>query len=474
MQGEDIFVRLNNINNMIMLLIKEYSGESLKKKDFYSCFFFCELGLIIGVFLSLIKNTFPISFSEELNNILLFTMGNRDVDITPFLIGFSPAEFKLILSSFGIVGIALILLKFKIKRKISFVIIVAIQGILFFLMYEETKFIIFIMFAIFIALRTFVPFGKGKYFELIRYGSYFNDIYVYHGHKNKIWTSIKLILGCIGFVIAFKYLFPVFSGMLLTILFFSIVLLIWINSSENVVTNIIRKILVYAIIIPFVLLNNNTFNLSILNIALVLVAVFFSIERVINLFKELKNKIETESNRFLLNEVTDCDKLIKEKINITTEMSESISEKLLIRQIIIYWKLELSEIKELLKIYNDKQYQKESMLINGIDYFVHIDKYESLTEKAKYLEKINKRSDNEILFYDVVKEYATVLFRLGKDYGKIESLLNNDVWLFMTDDLKYILYYASLKVNKKEQAELLKREIKNFNEVDLCMSEYIN
>lgn len=286
-------------------------------------------------------------------------------------------------------------------------------------------------------------------------------------------SYFKFAVSGVGVVYALKWLFPIFSIKLLSLVFVSIFLLLWINASKRVVINNFKKIFVYAVFIPFVLLSNNVFELSVQNIVLVTISVFFSIDRVINLVKELKQKIENESLKYLLEKMDDGDWLIKQKVSISKDMKEYISEKLLIRQIVIYYKLGLAEVNVLLEIYQENNFKKESMIIGGIRYFIETDKSETLEEEAKYLEEICKNNTQDICFIPVLEEYAKVLYLLGKRYKTIISLLE-DYWLFIEEDSKYILYDAYLKMDMPKQANVMKREINNFEQVEIRMKRNID
>lgn len=456
----------------IKLIIIKYSGESLKKRDFFSCVFFIELGLAFSVILSF---WYPLlNECYEMTN-RLFHIDKYLIEQELYMLQFTPNiffEIKFFVIYFISLIPFLILFKYNIRRGIVLIAYVTIQWVSFFIFFKETRWVLLMLVVIFVVSNIFVPFGEGAYFKPIVYFSYIMDVYGCKKKKGIRWKKIILLgLCCLGFVLAFKWLFPVFSIYLLVLLFFSIVLLIWTNSSKNAVENIIKKIFVYAVFIPFVLLNNNSFKLNIQNIVIVIISIFFSIDRVINLIKDLKKIIEMESNRFLIDEVEDNDKLIKEKIYISNEMSKCLSEKVLIRQILIYWKLGLSETKKLIKIYNEKDYKKESMVIKGIDYFYNLDHNVSMTmnEREKCLEKIFKNTNECIYFLPIAIEYAYVLFNLDKNYKEIKRLLQK-FWLFLGDEDRYILYYACIRLGETEQANTIKIEIENFDKIESQMN----
>lgn len=62
---------------------------------------------------------------------------------------------------------------------------------------------------------------------------------------------------------------------------------------------------------------------------------------------------------------------------------------------------------------------------------------------------------------------------LVKRYKTIISLLE-DYWLFIEEDSKYILYDAYLKMDMPKQANVMKREINNFEQVEIRMKRNID
>jgi hypothetical protein len=453
--------------NKLNLLIEKSSGDSLKKKDFFALAFFVEMGLALSLVLELISPM--INSSSHMISTMFDIMKNQTAYMVTIPVDFM-SDFKFFFVSLLPMLVMVGLMKLNIKRGFMILVCEGIQVILFVLFYRDARLVISIVFVICLLVSVFFPIGTGAYYNLIRYANYLTDIYEHKVWKKKNWKVIimKFAISCIGFVLAFKLLFPFFSMNLLFLLFAAIVLLLWINASKDESTNNLKKILVYAVFIPFVLLSNNLFELTVQNIVLVIISIFFSLERVINLIKELMKKIENESLRYLVAEINEGDKLLNKRIELNKELKDHISEKLLIRQIVIYFKLGLEETKELIQIYYEKDFKKESMLIGAFDYFLESDQDVTLEKRKQRLEIICNKNEEDTCYIPILEEYAKVLYWLKLDYEKIVILLD-EFWLYIEDDSKYVLYYSLLKLNNVEAANNVKREIECFEDEKLKM-----
>lgn len=459
-----------HIINYFKLLIERHSKDSMKQKDIFSWAIYIEIGLFIGMIFVLLKHL-QTEFSEMLD-VISYIFYNKESDLIVQL-NFYDIKMLLKISFVGVIPafIALWLFKFKMRRINIIIICEIFQIILFFILFKDIRYILLLMVAIGILTNIFFPFGTGFYFNIIKYMTYITDIYEFDLPIKKNWRRyiISLIVCCVFFVIFIKALFPVLSIKLLILLYVSIVLLLWVNSSKDKTKNYLKKILVYAFFVPFVLLSNNLFELSVQNIILVIISIFFAIDRIISLFNLLIEKIKCESIRYVLEEQIDTDYFIKQRIVFDNELKSCISEELLIRQIVIYFKLNLSEVKTLINIYKEKGYKKHGMLIGSIDYFVNSNDTLSLEDRKEQLSKffiVNKR---DIVFLPFLEEYAMVLYMLKTDYPLIVKLLE-ERWLLLSDQSKYILYYSYLQTNNHEIANNVKKEIDKFEEVESEMS----
>lgn len=462
-------INIWSIINNIKLLIEKLSDNSTKKKDYFSCLVYIEFGLIVSSVYIMVKPIIT-SINIMIANLIEFIQKQLYVNellYIPYIVFDGAMELKFFAMSLVPVFIVYILIQCNIKRIRILFICEMIQILLFVIFFEEAIYLIILMIIIGMLISLFFPMGSGFYFDLLKYANYLPDIYEYNVCNNKEWKRIVFVLAssCIGFVLLFRKLFPIFSPKLLVLLFISIVLLLWINNSKGKTRGSLKKILVYAFFIPFVLLSNNVFELTLQNIVLVIISIFFAIDRVINLIIMLMEKIRSESLRFLIDEIPTDDYLIKERIIIEKNMQEHISDKMLIRQIVIHYMLRSEDTKTLICIYKEKGCKKESMLIGAIDYFLNETQELTLEEKKIKLASICEKKDEGILYIPILEEYAQVLYYLKSNYLEIIEILK-DVWLLISNDSKYILYYAYLQTEDIEPARAIKKEIDNFIQVE--------
>jgi len=165
-------------------------------------------------------------------------------------------------------------------------------------------FLIFVLMYLIIIVK-YKPLGSMKYINFIR--CILGAVYlVKKSHKDikkemeskKCYIAINRLLTACCLGIALFCLTRVFSvlsinmGFLITI---SIFLLVWTNSAKNSTILIFRKFILCVSCLPIVILYNNALSVSEpLKILSVFVTLFFSIERIINLSKEVKKEVLKE------------------------------------------------------------------------------------------------------------------------------------------------------------------------------------
>lgn len=460
----------------IVLWIDSVSKESIKKKDMLTCLVFIEFTIVMGVTLPLTQQIFNI-MGETIEKIIQMIDYMNQGNLPAFIANNISYDLNLKndIKIFFYVTLTMVpfLILQKTKKGTVILIYIASQILLSFFFFKDVGKFVFFLVVLLFCINIYIPFGSGAYFNIIKYASYIPSIYqpeIFINQKKIMTMLIKIVLGGIAFMLALKWLVPSFTAYMLGLLFISMILLIWINNSKNKVQIIIRKILMYSLIVPFVLLNNNTFNSDIQSTVLVLVSIFFSIDRVVALFKELKKIIEENSLLFLLDEIEDQERLWKNKIDFSERERIEISEQLLLRQIIIYFKLSLTDINNLIKLYKDSGYTEELHLVRSIEYFTVVDEETSLEEREFLLIQIFKDENEGTVFLPLLEEYAWVLFYFEKGYDEIVQMLIEH-WLYLSDKTKYILYYACQQTNDLVAAETIKREIADFNSIELEMKE---
>lgn len=462
--------------NKIVLWIANISKGSTRKKDIFTCFVFIEFTIAIGLIIPLIQ-PFIYFLGQLIEKLIqMFDYGNNGK--LPMLIGNNISfdlnlKYEIKFLVFVILTMFSSLLLRKAKTVTSILTYLIVQIVFSLFMFGDIWKFLFFLGALLFCFTIYIPFGSGSYFNVIKYASYIPNIYQPENSKEEKTNtvmSLKIFFGGAVFMLSLKLLMPSFTAYTLGLLFVSMMLMTWINNSKYKVQIILRKIFTYSLIVPFVLLNNNTFKSDIQSTVLVLVSIFFSIDRVVALFKELKEIIEENSLLFLLDEITDLEELWKSKIDFPESEQIEIPEQLLLRQIIIYLRLSLTDINKLITCYKDSGYTQELHLVCSIEYFTVIEEETSMEEREAMLIQIFNSKNGGIEFIPLLQEYARVLFYLEKGYDEIVQMLNGH-WLYLSDKTKYILYYAYKQTKNIKAAERIKREMEDFDNIEAEMNE---
>lgn len=155
------------------------------------------------------------------------------------------------------------------------------------------------------------------------------------------------------------------------------------------------------------------------------------------------------------------------------EIVGKLSEDMLTRQILINFKLGFeSKAMEMIEVYKSQKLEKESHIICGIEYEIYLKNSEiSIDEAEEILTGIFSQENRGLGYWKLNCDYAYILYLKDKDYGKIVDLLE-EKWLLLDDEMKYILYYAFIKQDIRKAAEVVKREVSNFEEVKQRVDEW--
>ena len=201
---------------IFILLIIQWSGESKKKRDIFSCLLLVECVVFLGVAFSLLSPLFQgvvaqfVQMEKELNNFNediyynIFAINRLDlIDNMWFLkiLFFSAINFILFVG----------LMKVEIKKRIQLFIFGIIQIIVLAFLFDKVIYVLFFLIVCLFILNIFIPFGSEAYFNSIKYAYYFIELYQRDREnkikKSKIFILVKLGIGAIVFVISLKLLF---------------------------------------------------------------------------------------------------------------------------------------------------------------------------------------------------------------------------------------------------------------------------
>lgn len=455
----------------ILWIISQQGGSSTKKKDLMSCLCLIEIVVIIGICIAMLTPYFESIVDMAVRLEKLFSNLQQGIYSNVFLdveFNFNLSDFFklfllfLILSVFMIIAIYL-----KIKRsKIIFAYII-VQVFVATILFPKAGLTVLLFAVCLFLISIFIPIGSGEYFDIIKYLCYFPESYKEEkDKKGGLFFWIKIITGAVLFIVLAKILIPYFSLLLLTIVCFSLIILVFIFSIKEKEKILIRKVFLYTIFAIIILLNNNSYSGSIVGIALAMISIFFAIDRIVSSIKDYKNVVKSESLGYLIDEINDDESLIKEKLDVLKIEKPELTEKTLLRQIVIHTKLNLlEEACRLIQIYRELEYKNQIKLVDSIECLIKMNPEDSIEEQEKTLKKVWESKNAGIEYIPLSIQYAYVLF-LGKgDYNRIIEILEKH-WLYIDDEYKYILYYAYVETKKYAAAENVKKEICNFSQIE--------
>jgi len=238
---------------------------------------------------------------EHVNQQLLQMFGNMNNEFmkqSMYMLGLGVLSFFLLIVSMKIE-------KKPILKKI-FPIIASILSSFALIVFDVRSiyFLIFVLMFLMIIIR-YKPLGSMKYINFIRclLGAAYLVEKSYNGVKKEIKSKkrhivINILLTVCYLCVAFFSLtrvLPALSinmGLLITI---SVFLLVWTNIAKNSTILIFRKFILYVSCLPIVISYNNALSVSEpLKILSVFITLFFSVERIINLSKEIKKEVLKE------------------------------------------------------------------------------------------------------------------------------------------------------------------------------------
>lgn len=459
-------------------LIEHLSGGSQKKKDIFACIIIIEIGLFIGTVVAILKHAInPLGeYINQLLKVLADIKTASIIEIKAFeFVDYSTIEvIKLGLLQFSLFLSVLLLNKLKVKRSFILLWLIFCQVVGTSILFKEARSIVLLLVVFFCILDIFIPFGSGKYYKAVTYLRYFPEFPQKQSKSKNYWRKLFLELIVLAFLfdLAFRNLIPFISFQLSIVLYITIILFIWMNKPTARIELIFKKIIIYSLFIPFILLKDNSFSKNINTAIIVLISIFFSIDRVVALFKELKKYIEENSILYLLE--ADCDKQIflKDILDIDKIAGIKLSAESVLRQIILHEKLDMPDTIKWINFYRSNNYDLELHVVNSIEYYLTIDEKVSLSDREEILSKIYKPNGG-ISFIPLLVEYANVLFLQDKNYEKIVEIVEL-CGININNETKYILHKAYLKTNNINAALYIKNEIYDFETIQTNMEEWQN
>mgnify|MGYP000871238423 FL=1 len=483
MENNSLDFRL--INNLLLPSINYVSKKDLKKRDFlsilYGILFLIFTYILVVVVYQQIK-PFILQQAVAFANLYflidaLFSGKSEFLQYVPSTQSahslISPSkiildELVLLFKMLFPMIISLVTISIFKKQNFGSKVIIVILTILTYTLIFEVYFQVILIIVLFSILTIFHPIGDDKYYTVVQYLNYFEEIlYNWWGGRTKNKKSGKKIIFLIILSITMSYclfkLFPVLGvgfPLLLTLL---VVFIIWVyTGSASKEIKLLKKIFIYSIFFGFTLIGNLEIGSDVLKVPVLFITLFFALDRIIALSKEMK-EIIIEKSILYYYEYENIEKLllIKELINIEILHKVDVSELELAKQIAIRIKLGLyQEVLKLSDIYIKREFKNYRHFVEGNSFLLTFD--ETTLDDAVSLESLKeslfdilKLEEQNILLPELYEIYAKVLFKLEQFDDAIVYFEENIMYISEESRLMYIK--ACEQVGNIKQAEYIRR-----------------
>ena len=483
MENNSLDLRL--INNLLLPSINYVSKKDLKKRDFlsilYGILFLIFTCILVVVVYQQIK-PFVLQLAVAFTNLyflidalfsgksefLLYVPSTQSAHslISPSKIILD--ELVLLFKMLFPMIISLVTMSIFKKQNFGSKVIIVILTILTYTLIFEVYLQVILIIILFSILTIFHPIGDDKYYTVVQYLNYFEEIlYNWWENRTKNKKSIKKIIFLIMLFIAMSFclfrLFPLLGvgiSLLLTLL---VVFIIWVYAgSVSKEIKFLKKIFIYSIFFGFTLIGNLEIGSNVLKVPVLFITLFFALDRIIVLSKEMK-EIIVEKSILYYYEYETIDKLllIKELINIDILHEVNVTELELAKQIAIRIKLGLyQEVIKLSDIYKNREFQNYRQFVEGSVFFItfdetNFDDADSLKSLKETLSNILELEGQKILLTELYEIYAKVLFKLEQFNDAIEYF--KDSIMYMSEESRLMYIEACEQVGDIKQAEYIRR-----------------
>ncbi|MCM3310596.1 hypothetical protein M3597_08680 [Streptococcus oralis] len=483
---EDNFLDFRLINNLLLPSINYVSKKDLKKRNL--------LSILYGILFSIFTCILVVVVYQQIKPFILqpaLAFANLYFLIDAIFSGKS--EFlqynipstqsahslislsKIILDELVLLSkmlfpmiISLVTMSIFKKQNFGSKVIIVILTILTYTLIFEVYFQVILIIVLFSILTIFHPIGDDKYYTVVQYLNYFEEIlYNWWGNRTKNKKSIKKIIFLIILSIVMSYclfrLFPVLGvgfSFLLTLL---VVFIIWVYAgSVSKEIKLLKKIFIYSIFFGFTLIGNLEIGSNVLKVPVLFITLFFALDRIIVLSKEMK-EIIVEKSILYYYEYETIDKLllIKELINIDILHEVDVTELELVKQIAIRIRLGFyQEVLKLSDIYKNGEFQNYRQFVEGNIFFLTFD--ETIFDNVDSLKTLKERLSNilelegqNIRLPELSEIYAKVLFKLEQFNDAIVYF--KESIMYMSEESRLMYIEACEQVGDIKQAEYIRR-----------------
>lgn len=482
---ENNFLDFRLVNNLLLPSINYVSKNDLKKRDFLSILYGILFLIFACIFLVVVYQQikpFILQLAVEFANLyfiidaifsgkrefLQYVPSTQNADSLKLFSEIIFDELVLLFKMLFPMIISLVTMFLFKKQNFESKVFIAISTILIYTLIFGVYFQAALIIVLFGILIIFHPIGNGKYYTVVQYLNYFEEIlYNWWGSRTKNKKSIKKIIFLIILFITMSYclfrLFPALGvdfSLLLTLL---VVFIIWVyTGSASKEMKLLKKIFIYSIFFGFTLIGNLEIGSDVLKIPVLFITLFFALDRIIALSKEMK-EIIVEKSILYYYEYETIDKLllIKELINIDILHEVDVTELELAKQIAIRIKLGLyQEVLKLSDIYKNREFKNYRQFVEGNIFFLTFD--ETTFDDADSLKSLKERLSNilelegqNIFLPELYEIYAIVLFKLDQFNDAIEYF--KDSIMYMSEESRLMYIEACEQIGDIKQAEYIRR-----------------
>ena len=482
---ENNFLDFRLVNNLLLPSINYVSKNDLKKRDFLSILYGILFLIFACIFLVVVYQQikpFILQLAVEFANLyfiidaifsgkrefLQYVPSTQNADSLKLFSEIIFDELVFLFKMLFPMIISLVTMFLFKKQNFESKVFIAISTILIYTLIFGVYFQAALIIVLFGILIIFHPIGNGKYYTVVQYLNYFEEIlYNWWGSRTKNKKSIKKIIFLIILFITMSYclfrLFPALGvdfSLLLTLL---VVFIIWVyTGSASKEMKLLKKIFIYSIFFGFTLIGNLEIGSDVLKIPVLFITLFFALDRIIALSKEMK-EIIVEKSILYYYEYETIDKLllIKELINIDILHEVDVTELELAKQIAIRIKLGLyQEVLKLSDIYKNREFKNYRQFVEGNIFFLTFD--ETTFDDADSLKSLKERLSNilelegqNIFLPELYEIYAIVLFKLDQFNDAIEYF--KDSIMYMSEESRLMYIEACEQIGDIKQAEYIRR-----------------
>ncbi|MFS9373985.1 hypothetical protein [Streptococcus infantis] len=478
------FLDFRLINNLLLPSINYVSKNDLKKRDFLSILYGILFLIFACIFLVVVYQQIkPFILQQAVafanlyfiidaifsgkSEFLQYVPSTQNADSLKLFSEIIFDELVLLFKMSVPMIISLVTMFLFKKQNFESKVFIAISTILIYTLIFGVYFQATLIIVLFGILIIFHPIGNGKYYTVVQYLNYFEDIlYNWWGNSTKNKKSRKKIIFLIILFITMSYclfrLFPVGVGfsLLLTLL---VVFIIWVyTGSASKEMKLLKKIFIYSIFFGFTLIGNLEIGSDVLKVPVLFITLFFALDRIIVLSKEMK-EIIVEKSILYYYEYETIDKLllIKELINIDILHEVDVTELELVKQIAIRIRLGFyQEVLKLSDIYKSREFQNYRQFVEGNIFFLTFDETtfddaDSLKTSKERLSNILELEGQNIRLPELSEIYARVLFKLEQFDDAIVYF--KESIMYMSEESRLMYIEACEQVGDIKQAEYIRR-----------------